>query len=150
MDKIIAYVDDAEFAAHHLAPMKQHAADTTTHWILVACPPRMTRHISKWVSHSARQNWRSKWADTLLEKIRPVLDTRDDRISLVLSQGPLIEQTQRLLLEHGVARVLDARRPKFGQDLAPVTPDQPTSHSAAWTSSGAVAGMGVALVLASE
>ena len=150
MDKIIVYIDDAEFATQQLMPMKQHAIGRATHWILLACPPRMTRHISKWVSHSARQNWRSKWADSLLEKIRPVLVTRHDRISLVFSQGPLIEQTQGLLLEHGGARVLDARRPKFGPNLAPVTPDQPTSHSAAWTGPGAVAAMGITLVLASE
>ena len=52
MDKIVVYVDDAAYALQQLAPMLGTGA--ATGWILVACAPRMTRRISKWVSHSAR------------------------------------------------------------------------------------------------
>jgi hypothetical protein len=58
--------------------------------------------------------------------------------------------TRELQLKHGMARVLDARRPKFGQDMLPVAPDQPVSHQARWAVPGAVAGMGAALLLAAE
>jgi hypothetical protein len=152
MDKIIVYLDDAEFARHQLAPMKNSAtgARQGTHWILVACPPRMTRHISKWVNHTARQNWRNKWADKLFTQITPVLQAQGDTVTPVLAHGPLIELTQELLMQHGVARVLDARRPKFGQDMQPVTADQPASSEARWTVPGAIAGLGAALVLAAE
>jgi hypothetical protein len=152
MDKIIVYLDDADFARHELVPMKMTTpgAQQATHWILVACPPRMTRHISKWVNHTARENWRGKWAEKLFARITPELQAQGDQVSTVLAHGPLVELTQVLLSQHGAARVLDARRPKFGQDMAPVTPDQPTATEARWTVPGTIAGMGAALVLAAE
>lgn len=152
MDKIIVYLDDADFARHQLAPMKNGGptARQATHWVLVACPPRMTRHISKWVNYTARENWRGKWAEKLFARITPELLAEGNQVTTVLAHGPLVELTQELLSQHGAARVLDARRPKFGQDMAPVTPDQPTSGEARWTVPGAIAGMGAALVLAAE
>ena len=70
MDNIIVYIDDAAYALHLLQPMLPTAgtADaartpapgslasatsfTGTHWILVGCAPRVTRRVSKWVTHS--------------------------------------------------------------------------------------------------
>ena len=61
MDKIIVYLDDADHALQQLVPMKNvaqpNAEMQTTQWVLVACAPRMTQRISKWVSHSASQPW---------------------------------------------------------------------------------------------
>lgn len=151
MDNIIVYLDDAEFALQQLAPMKNSTnAGTATHWILVACPPRMTRYINKWVNHTARQAWRQKWSDKLFEQVVPAMQSQGDRITRVLAKGPLVEQTSALLAEHGAARVLDARRPKFGQDLPPVVAGQPTEGTARWSLPGAVIGMGAVLVLAAE
>ena len=103
MDKIIVYLDDAAFARHQLAPMKNSASGSQpgTRWILVACPPRMTRHISKWVNHTARQNWRIKWADKLFAEIMPELQAQGDTVTTVLAHGPLLELTQELLTQHG-------------------------------------------------
>ena len=54
MEKIILYVDDAVYACEQFAELAPDA-DTVVarHWVLVACAPRMTHRISKWVSHSA-------------------------------------------------------------------------------------------------
>ena len=152
MDNIIVYVDDADYALHQLKPMEgSHAGlRQPTHWIVVACPPRMTRHASKWVNHATRQKWRAKWSENLCAQIRPELLAHGDRCTTVLAHGPLVEMTRRLIETHGTARVLDARRPKFGQDLAPVAAGQPASQDARWAVPGAVAGMGAFLVLASE
>jgi len=152
MDNIIVYVDDADYALHQLRPMEGGGArfPQATHWILVACPPRMTRHISKWVNHSARENWRIKWAEKLFARVCPELQARGDKFTQMVARGPLVEMTRELQRTHGVARVLDARRPKLGQDLPPVTPDQPADDSSRWSVPGAVAGMGAILVLASE
>lgn len=153
MDKIIVYLDDPEFAQHHLVPMKNEPTAGLrhpTHWVLVACPPRLTRHISKWVHHAARANWRAKWAEKLFARITPALRAQGDQMTLVVAHGPLIELTQELQSQHGMARVLDARRPKFGQDMPPVAPDQPVPNENRWSLPGAVAGMGAVLVLAAE
>jgi hypothetical protein len=153
MDKIIVYLDDAAYAQQQLAPMTgaaQGGALPPTHWVLVACAPRMTQRISKWVSHSARENWRGKWADKLFAQVVPHLKERGDSVTTLLAKGPLPVLTKRLSSEHATNRVLDARRPKFGQDLQPVTADQPTARDERWSVPGAVLGMGAVLVLAAE
>jgi hypothetical protein len=107
MDKVIVYLDDPAYARHNLP-----AAAVPTHWVLVACAPRMTHRISKWVSHSSRENWRAKWADKLFDQVIPPLQERGDAVTPVLARGPLPELTRMLMAEHGTARVVDARRPK--------------------------------------
>jgi hypothetical protein len=153
MDKIIVYLDDAAYAQQQLAPMMAGTPgqpDSATHWVLVACAPRMTQRISKWVSHSARENWRAKWAEKVFAQVVPALLARGDRVAEVLAKGPLPELTKRLCAEHVTTRVLDARRPKFGQDMQPVTAGQPTAHDGRWSVPGAVLGMGAVLVLAAD
>ena len=71
--RVIVYVDDAAYAQQVLAPLCAREAIAPTQWVLVACAPRMTHRISKWVSHSARENWRTKWADKLFAQMLPVL-----------------------------------------------------------------------------
>ncbi len=150
MDNIIVYLDDVDYAKQQLAPMTSNSQAERTHWILVACPPRMTRHISKWVSYSARENWRAKWADKVFAQISPDLQASGDRVTCMLASSSLTDMTQDLLSRQGTARVLDARRPRLGQDLPPVTANQPAPTQSKWTVPGAVAGMGAALVLAAE
>ena len=152
MDNIIVFIDDAEYAMHHIAPMRagNELSNPRTQWILVACPPRMTRHISKWVNHTARQNWRNKWADNLFKVVRSQLESPRDHIATELANGPLVDQTQMLLAKYPAARVVDARRPKFGNDLAPLTADQPDTGNSKWAISGSVTCLGLAMVLAAE
>ncbi len=151
MEKIILYVDDTTYARDFLARSAPEAAGGgARHWVMVACAPRMTARISKWVSHSARANWRAKWFARTQAQMLPLFEHAGDAVTPVLAQGTLTELTQRLKMEHGAAaRVVDARRPKIGVDLEPVTPDQEPSKSG-WALPGAVMGMGALLVLANE
>ncbi|RYY92589.1 MAG: hypothetical protein EOO24_28695, partial [Comamonadaceae bacterium] len=96
MHKVIVYVDDPGYAAQQMP-----AGAAPTHWVLVACAPRMTHRISKWVSHSARENWRAKWADKLFGQVVPPLRERGDAVTPVLAKGPLPELTRELMAEHG-------------------------------------------------
>jgi hypothetical protein len=154
MDKMIVYVDDVAYAREHLGPMVESRGGPNAPaacWIVVACAPRMTHRISKWVSHSARENWRAKWADRFFGDILPFLTAKGDTALPVLAKGPLAPLTEQLMGEHPGARVLDMRRPKFGHDLAPVTHAEPQRDPVSrWAVPGAVAGMGAMLVLAAE
>lgn len=114
MDKIIVYLDDPGYARQQLP-----AAGEPTHWVLVACAPRMTHRISKWVSHSARENWRARWADKLFEQVVPALRERGHDVTPVLAKGPLPELTRSLMAQHGTERVLDVRRPKSADGAPP-------------------------------
>ena len=148
MENIIVVIDDPEYALKMLAPMKNEG--DPTQWVLLVCPPRLTRHIGRWVSHAARDAWRNKWAQELLQKVMPVLQGAGDRVQWRIARGPLVEHTGQLQSEFVTHRVLDARRPKFGQDQAPVTTDQPTEHSSRWTLPGGAAAMGAALLMAAD
>lgn len=150
MDKIIVYLDDAAYAHQQLAPML--AAGGPTHWILVACAPRLTQHVSKWVSHSARESWRAKWSGELFGQLVPGLEQRGHTVTSVVAakKTPLLAQTQQLLLQHGGARVLDARRPKLGQEQQPVVAGQPMATDQRWVVPGAAAGLAAALLLAAD
>jgi hypothetical protein len=125
MDKMIVYFDDAGYALQLLQPMLMPARrQAPTLWVLVGCAPRVTHHVSKWVTRSARESWRGKWAEKAFEDLVPVLGQGGDQVRTCMATTSLIAQTESLIKVHGPARVLDARRPKVGQNLQPVTAAQ--------------------------
>jgi hypothetical protein len=133
MDKVIVYLDDPAYARQRLPG----TGGAPTHWLLVACAPRMTHRISKWVSHSSRENWRAKWAGRLFEQVVPGLQERGDVVTPILARGPLPELTRSLMAEHGTSRVLDVRRPK-----------QDPANGGGWSPGALMGLMGTALLLA--
>lgn len=145
MDKVIVYVDDAAQAQQILAPLLAGEAAAGTHWVLVACAPRMTHRISKWVSHRARENWRDKWADKLFAQLVPWLPQGRSPVTTVLAKGPLAELTQQLQAELGAARVVDARRPKM--DAAAEPGAAPARLSFPGTLPGLLTGLSALLAL---
>ena len=148
MENIIVYVDDAGHALNILQPMLSASrSPLPTRWIVVGCAPRVTHHVSKFVTHSARDSWRRKWSDKVFGQVVPALYRAGDDVVTLVAQGNLVAQTDALIKTHGVARVLDARRPKFGQDLQPVTSTQATAthgvarYAAAFAGAGLLVGM---------
>ncbi len=155
MDKIIVYLDDAAHTLAQINPIKAPVPSAgvtgpTTQWILVACPPRMTKHISRWLSNSARENWRRKWSDNLFAQIAPTLKASGDVVVPLVAKGVLTTMTAQLLTQYAGARVLDTRRVLVGRDLQPIAQDQPTRSDSRWSVPGAVAGMGAVLMLAAD
>ena len=125
MDNIIVYVDDAAYGLQILQPMLQSTgSEAPARWIVVGCAPRMTRHMSKWLARSARDSWRGKWAEKVFLELTPWLTKNGDEVHTYLAKLNLTGQTESLIKQHGQARILDARRPKFGEDLQPVTSTQ--------------------------
>lgn len=143
MEKLIVYIDDADYALHMLQPMLGADGRSPTQWLLVGCAPRVSNHVSKWVPRGARESWRADWADKAFARLTPLLAQRGDQVNTQLGQTDLIKQTGQLLKEHGHARVLDARRPKFGQDLAPVTLAQSQDRQTVLGMAAALAGAGL-------
>lgn len=157
MHKLIVYVDDAAHAQQALAPLIAGAPAGATHWVLVACAPRMTHRISKWVSHSARENWRSKWADKLFAQLQPWLAGTGGRVSTVLAKGPLPELLAQLQAEHGAdAPVVDARRPKLDApapqlpSTAQATPIVTRKPARRWSVPGTLTSLGLMFMLAAD
>jgi hypothetical protein len=150
MDRVIVYVDDAAYAQQILAPLLAREAAADTHWVLVACAPRMTHRISKWVSHSARENWRGKWADKLFAQIVPMLPLDGARVTTLVAKGPLTELTDQLQAAEAVAaQVLDARRPKMEAQQEPAVA-KPRWSSLPGTLGSLLTGCGALWILAVE
>ena len=152
METMIVYIDDAAYARKMLLPLLPSDAQQPTHatrWIVVACTPNVTHDISKWVSAEALALWREDWATAVFGQITPLLSRVGDTVTTQIASHklPLIDQTQALTLQHGTAQVLDARRPKFGQDLEPVTAAQPQEHNSLARYVTAVAGAGLLVSL---
>ena len=96
MNPIIVYVDDATYAQPMLEALAGSGQAASSHWLLVACAPRMTHRVSKWVSHRARENWRGKWADKLFTALMPVMSAAGGKVTPVLAKGPLTELVAEL------------------------------------------------------
>lgn len=129
MNNLIVYVDDAAHALHILQPLlAEEQVPGQTRWLVVGCAPRVTHHVSKWVTHSARDAWRRRWADKVFGPLVPMLLRDGDEVITMLAESTLVTQTESLIRAHGAARVLDARRPRFGQDMQPVTAMQEPGH----------------------
>ena len=148
LETIIVYIDDADYAKQILQPMLPSANQAPTRWVLVGCAPRITRRISKWVTQSARHSWQASWADKAFAQVTPMLRTPEranDQITtqLASSKMSLCELTQSLTLQYGHGRVLDARRPKLGYELAPVKTGQkqPSNRLTGYATALASAGM---------
>ena len=123
MNNVIVYLDEAAYAMHMLTPLLASGETRTpTRWIVVGCAPRITHSASKWVTNSARLSWRGKWAEKVFAQIVPLLKSPSDVVITQVASGPLGDLTDALVAQYGLARVLDARRPKLGQPLHSVVP----------------------------
>lgn len=144
MNNIIVYVDDAAYALQMLQPMRLvDSGNGHVRWIVVGCAPRVTHRVSKWVTHSARESWRGKWADKVFAQLQPLLQQGGDTVVTLLAESALPLQTEALIGQYGSARVLDARRPKFGHDMQPVTRSQVQESHTALGYATALLGAGV-------
>lgn len=144
MDNTIVYLDEAAYALAMLAPMLPFGeARAPTRWILIGCAPRATNHVSKWVTHSVRQSWRSKWAEKVFSQVVPVLQGPGDLVMTQIATGPLCDLTDALMAQYGPGRVWDARRPKPGHALQPVTRTQSPEARGLWSYAAAMAATGM-------
>ena len=138
MDKIAVFVDDAEHARQLLAPLIADGSGRVQ-WVVVACAPKLTHRIGKWVAHSSREHWREHWLRTLRAKLEPVFGAAAaTECEWVLARGSLDALSGKLRRRFGSdLRLLDARRPKLGATLAPVSAEQQPA-GARWTAPVAV------------
>ncbi len=148
METIAVFVNDAEHALHILQPMLKGAP--RTHWIIVAAPPTLTRHIGRWVSHSARKQWLERWSVDLFATLEPALrEVPGSKVERMMVKRPLAEVSERLRTRHGQVRFLDARRPKVGKADEPISNDQPAAGQCPWAYPvAATAGLSAMLTLA--
>ncbi len=148
MEKIIVVVNDAEYALQMVAPMKNDA--NPTQWVMLVCPPKFTRHVSRWVTRQALSSWRNKWSQELIDVVKPVMTVGGDKLHWRCVDGTLPDEIRRLQQEYGTQRVLDARRPKLGVEQQPVSASQPVTSNNSWSVPSGMAVMGAVLIAAAD
>jgi hypothetical protein len=151
METFIVYIDDKQYALQQIVPMLPASGSQTAsaNWILIGCPPRLNRHTGRWLTRTAQNKWRQEWTRENTEALVHLLENVGNKVSVRTVQGPLAEFTKQIRGEVGLARVVDARRPKLSVNLDPVTQEQPQEKST-WTLPGGVLAMSAAIVMASE
>lgn len=148
MEKIAVFVNDVDAARHILEPMLTGGGPT--HWVLVACPPTLTRHIGRWVSHGARQQWRARWAAELFDALQPELKAQPgSAVETVIAERPLVDVSARLVSRLPQLRLLDARQLRVGRVDEPISAAQPAPAGNRWAApAAATAGLSLVLTLA--
>ncbi len=149
MQAIAVFVNDLAAARRALQPLLA-AADTPTRWVLVACPPLLTRHIGRWVTHGARRQWRERWAAELFGALQPELAAQAGSVVETLIAGrPLAELSEGLTARMPHLRLVDARQVRVGRPDEPITATPGARRSDRWTSPfTAAAGLSLLLALA--
>jgi hypothetical protein len=106
-----------------------------THWLLAACPPSLTRHAGRWVSHGARRAWTLRWSADLFAQLAPLLrEPAGSRVETMLVGRTVQGMAERLVRQHGPIRLLDARRPRLGHIDDPLRgADATPSRARRWT-----------------
>jgi len=148
MEKMIVVVDDADHAHRLLAPLQ--GTHPSHDWVVLVCPPKLTRHIGRWVNAAARDAWRKKWAQEVALQLQARLGMARDSLQWRVAKGSLMVQVERLQKQIGCTHVLDARRTRLGQELESVSSLQPTSADASWLVPGGATALGVAFMLAAD
>jgi hypothetical protein len=145
METIAVFANDVQHARHLLHPMLISRAPTR--WVLVAVPPTLTRHTSRFVSHAALEQWRHRWADTLFAQLEPELKAAGGTVECMLAKRPLVNVTARLQAREPQLRLLDARSPALGHHDEPIEegqPDDKTENN--WITPVAVTGLGATVL----
>jgi len=148
METIIVFIDDADHAIKQLLPMLPQQTHGATRWVLVGCAPRVTRHMSRFVTQSARAGWRDSWADKVFARVMPQLHNQARPLDTVITQiapprQSLDDLTSELTRQYSPRHVLDARRPKLGQDVQAATPTRKQESNRATGYFTAFAGTGL-------
>lgn len=148
LETIIVFIDDADYAIKQLLPMLPQQTDSPICWLLVGCAPRVTRHMSRFVTQSARAGWRDSWGDKVFARVTPQLQNRARPLDTVITQvapprQSLCDLTSELTRQYSPRQVLDVRRPKLGQDLQPAAPiqKQESNHAVGYAAAFAGAGL---------
>lgn len=145
METIAVFVNDVAAARQALQPLLRDAGPTR--WLLVACPPALTRHIGRWVSHGARRQWRERWAADLFAALAPDLGALPGGApELLVANRPLVDMSARLRTRWPQLRLLDARCPRVGRVDEPIDAVPAASATRRWAAP-AVATAGLSLVL---
>ena len=147
METFVIFVNDKTHAMNQVLPLLEDS--NAAKWVLVGCPPRVTRHAGKWLTQRALNKFNDEWTATNLHEIGRVLKQRGDNVVTRVAKTSLLQMTQALKSEFGPFRIVDARMQHQMQNLPALTETQVPEANTWVIPVGAIA-LGAAVSLAAD
>jgi hypothetical protein len=125
MKTIALFIDDAAAARLALQPLLQ--SRDAGRVVLVACAPKLSRHVGRFVSHAGREQYRQRWARDLFTELQPLWSMAPrGTVETLVAKAPLEVVVQRMKVQQGTDLVaIDARLTALEQArLSQATPAQ--------------------------
>jgi hypothetical protein len=145
METFVIFANEKTHAMNQVLPLMEDA--NAANWVLVGCPPRVTRHAGKWLTQKALKKFNDEWTDSNLREIADVLKHRGDRVVTRVASSSLLQMTKALKSEFGAIRIIDARLQHQMQNLTALTEKQVPEANTWAIPVGAIA-LGAAVSLA--
>jgi hypothetical protein len=147
MRTIALFIDDAATARMALQPLIQSA--DTGRLLLVACAPKLSRHVGRYVSHAGREQYRQRWARELFTELQPLWSTAPrGTVETMIAKAPPEVVVQRMKVHDG-SRLLAIDARKAALELARASQASPARQTARrWLIPAFVTtGLGIALAI---
>ena len=147
MDTFVIFANDKTHAMNQVLPLLEDGG--TAKWVLVGCPPRLTRHASKWLTQKALKKFSAEWTESNLREVVDVLKQRGEHVVTRVAQNSLLQMTKALKYEFGQIRIIDARLKHPMQKLDALTEKQ-TPEADSWVIPVGALALGAAVSLAAD
>ena len=149
MRQVALFIDDAAAARLALQPLMQTAEPGRV--VLVACAPKLTHHVGRFVNHASREQFRQRWARELFAELQPLWASAPrGAVETLVAKAPVDVMVQRMRVRYGTDLVaMDARRAGLEQARDGAGTSQAQSLARRWLIPAFVSsGVGIALALA--
>jgi hypothetical protein len=147
METFVIFANDKTHVMNQVLPLLENA--NAAKWVLVGCPPRVTRHAGKWLTQRALKRFKTEWTDTHLSEVAELLKQRGDNVVTRVAMASLLQMTKALKAEFGPLRIIDARLQTQMQASPALTESQkPETHP--WVIPVGAIALGAAVSLATD
>ena len=147
METFVIFANDRTHVMNQVMPLLEDT--NAANWVLVGCPPRMTRHAGKWLTQRALKRFKEEWTETNLRDIADILKKRGDNVVTRVAITSLLQMTKALKTEFGAIRIIDARLQHQMQTLPAVTESQ-VPEANTWVVPVSAIALGAAVSLAAD
>lgn len=147
METFVIFANDRTHVMNQVMPLLEDT--NAAKWVLVGCPPRMTRHAGKWLTQRALKRFKDEWTETNLRDIADILRKRGDNVVTRVAITSLLQMTKELKAEFGPIRIIDARLQHQMQTLPAVT-DSQVPETNTWVVPVSAIALGAAVSLAAD
>ena len=148
MRQVALFIDDA--ATARLAPQPLMQSSEPGRVILVACAPKLTHHVGRFLNHASRDQFRQRWARDLFAELQPLWSLAPrGTVETMIAKAPVDVMVQRMRVRYGSELVaMDARRAGLEQARAGATPAAAQATAPRWLIPAFItSGVGIALAL---